>query len=98
MMMHTLFASTGKQLITCSYQTIDPELIEDRKVLWRHEVNCAQDLLGWMKLMVVDDMQNWSQVILKDMECDEKHAGSWQTSSRTKIWTLRSLRGVHHNG
>ena len=56
-------------------QTIDPELIKDRKVIWRQYVNCAQDLRDWMTLMALDDLNNWSTVIvneMNDMECDER--------------------------
>ena len=46
-----------KQLRTYASHTIDPELIEDRKVLWRQELSCAQYLPDWMTLMAPDDLK-----------------------------------------
>ena len=36
-------------------------------------MSCVQDLLDWMTLMALDDLQNWPKVILKDMECDDRY-------------------------
>ena len=72
MMMHIMFAEHLKQRKTYASHTIDPELIEDRKVLWRQEVDCVQYLPDWMTLTAPDDLKYWSTVILKDMECDER--------------------------
>ena len=59
MMMHTLFAEHLHQLRTYASQTIDTELIEGRKVLWRQGLGCAQDLLDWMTLMALDDLNHF---------------------------------------
>ena len=49
-----------EQLNIFAAQTIDPELLEDRKVLRRQYVSCAQDLPAWMTLMALDDLNTWS--------------------------------------
>ena len=74
-----------KQLRTYAYHTIHFELIEGRKVLWRQELNCAQDLPDWMTLMAPDDLKNLSkQVILKDMKCVERSCQAFVATVKKK--------------